>query len=186
MPRSTVALCGVGLALTARMVIAGADGGAAAPLAVAAFVAILTVTAWATGWRPGPIRARALSYGLFGALVLVAGPLGLRSAGGAAHVTLPLAQFPRWAVLVVAVAFSEELVLRGSLFDDLLDRWGAAAALGLTSVVFALIHLPLYGWRALPLDLAVGSLLGLLRLESRTVHAPAIAHALADLAAWWI
>lgn len=87
---------------------------------------------------------------------------------------------------MVAVAFSEELVLRGSLFDDLLDRWGAAAALGLTSVVFALIHLPLYGWRALPLDLAVGSLLGLLRLESRTVHAPAIAHALADLAAWWI
>jgi membrane protease YdiL (CAAX protease family) len=53
-------------------------------------------------------------------------------------------------------------------------------------VLFALIHLPLYGVGALPLDLAVGLLLGGLRIISGGVLAPAIAHVIADLAGGWL
>ena len=55
-----------------------------------------------------------------------------------------------------------------------------------TSVAFALMHVPVYGWHVVPLDLAVGVVLGGLRLATRSVAAPAAAHAVADLATWWI
>jgi membrane protease YdiL (CAAX protease family) len=55
-----------------------------------------------------------------------------------------------------------------------------------TSIVFALIHVPLYGWHVVPLDLGVGVFLGGLRLVSGSVAAPAIAHIGADLATWWL
>jgi hypothetical protein len=44
----------------------------------------------------------------------------------------------------------------------------------------------MYGWTAVPLDLAVGVWLGGLRLATGGVAAPATAHALADLAYWWL
>jgi membrane protease YdiL (CAAX protease family) len=53
-------------------------------------------------------------------------------------------------------------------------------------VVFALMHVPLYGWHVVPLDLAVGLALGGLRVATRGVAAPAVAHAVADLATWWL
>ena len=46
--------------------------------------------------------------------------------------------------------------------------------------------MPLYGWAALPLDLAVGLLLGGLRMLAGGWGAPAVAHAAADLAGWWL
>jgi hypothetical protein len=48
------------------------------------------------------------------------------------------------------------------------------------------MHVPLYGVGALPLDLAVGLLLGGLRIVSGSVLAPAIAHVLADIAGGWL
>lgn len=59
-------------------------------------------------------------------------------------------------------------------------------AIAVTSLAFALIHVPLYGWHVVPLDLGVGVWLAGLRLASGSVAAPAIAHALADLATWWM
>jgi hypothetical protein len=55
-----------------------------------------------------------------------------------------------------------------------------------TSLVFALIHVPLYGWHVVPLDLGVGLLLGGLRLVTGGVTAPAAAHTIADVATWWL
>jgi hypothetical protein len=48
------------------------------------------------------------------------------------------------------------------------------------------VHVPLYGWRALPLDLGAGLWLGGLRVLSGGVAAPAVAHALADRGAWLV
>jgi hypothetical protein len=45
---------------------------------------------------------------------------------------------------------------------------------------------PLYGWGAVPLDLAVGVWLGGLRLVTGGWAAPAVAHTFADLAAGWL
>ncbi len=63
---------------------------------------------------------------------------------------------------------------------------GELLALPVTTAAFALLHVPLYGWAALPLDLAVGLLLGGLRMVSGGWGAPAVAHTLADLAGWWL
>ena len=62
------------------------------------------------------------------------------------------------------------------------DWW----ALAVTTVLFAAMHVPLYGFGSLPLDLAVGLLLGGLRIVSGGVLAPAIAHVVADLAGGWL
>jgi membrane protease YdiL (CAAX protease family) len=93
-----------------------------------------------------------------------------------------------WAAITVLVATAEELVLRGVLFDAIEHAFGGnvVAAVMVTSVVFALIHVPLYGWHVVPLDLGVGLLLGGLRLVSGGVIAPAAAHVIADLATWWL
>ena len=60
------------------------------------------------------------------------------------------------------------------------------AAVVATTVAFALLHVPLYGWHVVPLDLAVGLGFAGLRLSTRTVLAPIVAHAVADLATWWL
>ena len=54
------------------------------------------------------------------------------------------------------------------------------------AMAFALLHVPVYGWHVLPLDLAVGCGLGALRLLTGGVTAPAVAHVGADLAGWWL
>jgi membrane protease YdiL (CAAX protease family) len=61
-----------------------------------------------------------------------------------------------------------------------------AAAVLATSLLFALIHVPLYGWHVVPLDFGVGVFLAGLRLASGSVTAPVIAHVVADLATWWV
>jgi membrane protease YdiL (CAAX protease family) len=59
-------------------------------------------------------------------------------------------------------------------------------SLGVTSVAFALMHVPTYGVPAVPLDLGVGLVLGGLRVLSGGPGAPAVAHVAADLAAWFL
>jgi membrane protease YdiL (CAAX protease family) len=96
------------------------------------------------------------------------------------------APFTPWVAVTILVATAEELVLRGVLW-----RWMAAggsdlAALLATSVLFALIHVPIYGWHVVPLDFGVGLWFGGLRVWFGGPAAPAAAHVLADLATWWL
>jgi membrane protease YdiL (CAAX protease family) len=94
--------------------------------------------------------------------------------------------YARWAVFVVVVAVAEEALLRGSLYRALDERAGTVVAIAVTSVAFGLLHAPVYGWGVVPLDIAVGVWLGALRAATGTVAAPAVAHAVADLAGWWL
>ena len=91
-----------------------------------------------------------------------------------------------WALVTVLVASAEEAILRGVLFDRIARAGGIPLALAVTTVAFALLHVPLYGWHVVPLDLAVGLGLGGLRVATRSIAAPAAAHAVADLATWWL
>ncbi len=123
--------------------------------------------------------------GVGGAGVLCVVPLvvHLRTPGGA----LDPSGFGPWAVVVTAVAVAEEAFLRGALWTAVARvRGGQTAALLVTTVAFALLHVPFYGPDALPLDLAVGLLLGGLRQLTGGWAAPAVAHTLADLAGWWL
>jgi len=96
------------------------------------------------------------------------------------------ATFVPWAAVTIVVAFAEEAVLRGVLFDRLRRAGGPVTAIVATTALFALMHVPLYGWHVVPLDLAVGLALGGLRLATGGVIAPTVAHAVADLATWWL
>jgi len=98
----------------------------------------------------------------------------------------PAAPFAPWALITLLVAAAEEGVLRGALFDRLERVGGIATAVVLTTLAFALMHVPLYGWHVVPLDLAVGLVLSGLRIGTRGLAAPVAAHAVADLATWWL
>jgi membrane protease YdiL (CAAX protease family) len=94
--------------------------------------------------------------------------------------------FPSWAVAITAVAIAEEMVLRGALQPIARRAIGPDGAIVLTAALFALIHLPIYGVVALPLDLGVGLVLGVLRQRTGSVSACGVAHVIADLGAWWV
>src|SRR4029078_2409758 len=82
-------------------------------------------------------------------LVVLASSRGVTPPGtGTAYIS--------WAAATIVVATAEEMFLRGALFDSL-RRWrGADVAVVGAAVAFAALHVPLYGWHVLPLDLAVG------------------------------
>jgi membrane protease YdiL (CAAX protease family) len=127
--------------------------------------------------------------GLAVGLALVATALAAPALAGVPRVqglARPAAPFGPWAVVTIVVATAEEAILRGVLFGAVRRASGTMAALGLTTLAFALMHVPMYGWHVVPLDLAVGFTLGGLRIATRGIAAPAVAHAIADLATWWL
>ena len=172
-------------AVAIRVALAGPAGAASVPAALV-FAVVLAVVAGVCGmrttWSP-----RAVAIGLVVGAVLVIpalAHLGVRA-------DLPARSFPAWAVVTAFVATCEEAFLRGALFDAVQRRpglrgHGVDAAVVVGAIAFALLHVPLYGWHVLPLDLAVGLVLGATRAAAGTWTAPAIAHVGADLAGWWL
>lgn len=184
--RATALLAGIAAAVSLRLATAGEMPAESYPAALVFSGALLALSMGA-GWRLTVDRRwpRAIAAGIAGAVLLVAA-----WATAAPHVPLAagehLGPLLVWTPLVALVAVAEEIALRGALFGSLLEAGGAPLALAVSSIVFALMHVPLYGWGALPLDLAAGVLLGGLRLLSGGVTAPAVAHVVADLAGGWL
>jgi membrane protease YdiL (CAAX protease family) len=160
------------------------------PLAIgAAFGLALGAVAVARGRRPTRPAPRSVVIGIAVGLGLAFITVAASSVSGlAAGVLLgrPHAPFLPWAAITIVVATAEEALLRGRLFDAARRAGGLAPAMLVTTVAFALMHVPLYGWHVVPLDLAVGLALGGLRLATLGIAAPAAAHAVADLATWWL
>jgi membrane protease YdiL (CAAX protease family) len=177
-------VAGVVIALALRVAIGGPDTAASMPAGVVFAVALLALTVGA-GWRFGRPSLAAAGIGVAGGAVLVAAWLTARS-GGAVDLAPVNSAIAVWTPVVALIAVAEEVVLRGVLFNAIRAWGGDWWALAATTVLFAAIHVPLYGFGALPLDLAVGLLLGGLRIVSGGVLAPAIAHVLADLAGGWL
>jgi membrane protease YdiL (CAAX protease family) len=184
--RACALLFGLGGAVIVWVAVAGSAGVGSAPAGLV-FGALVLGLALLPGVRgalaPGPVRAP-LVFGSAASAVLCAVPLAvhLRRPGGGS----PLAQLPAWAAVVTLVAVAEEVLLRGVLWSAA-ERWrGSAAALVMTTAAFGLLHVPLYGWDALPLDLAAGLLLGGLRMAAGGWGSAAVAHTIADLAGWWL
>ena len=159
-----------------------------------ALVAALGIAALALR-RPGwPALAIVVAVGAAGILVPAVRdrPRPLRwvaavTLGSAAFLaaprTVPLlpAALPIAAALVAAVA--EEAFFRRFLYGWL-ERRGAAVAIGATAALFGLVHVPMYGWIALPLDAAAGLVLGWQRWATGSWTAPAATHAAANLLAY--
>ena len=179
--RVPMLLMGLGAAVVLRAAVAG-RAGAGSPRAAAAFAAAILALCFALGWRPKGFRAVHAFVGVGAGLLLAGGPLVLHGAvpAGAS------AGMAGWSVLVTCVAVAEEWLLRGALWEALETGYGATTALVCTTFAFALMHVPLYGWGAVPLDVGAGLGLGALRIWSRGVVAPAAAHAVADLIGGWL
>lgn len=177
------ALVGLCIAVIMRVEIAGVRG-ASSPLAGVVFGVALLLIAGACGMRRPELTMRHVGWGVGGAAVLCVPPLLVRVLSGG--ISEPAAALPVWAAVVTLVAVAEELLLRAALFEAVVRWRGERAAIVLTAVAFALLHVPIYGWHVLPLDLAVGVALGVLRVVAGSVSAPAIAHVLADLAGWFL
>lgn len=167
-------------AVVVRVAVAGQTG-AASVRAGLVFAAILAGLACLARARV-VVTVRAVVVGSVGAAVLVLPVLATHGVGG--H--LAATGYATWASATVLVATAEEAFLRGALYDAVARAHGIDLAVVVGAVAFAALHVPLYGWHVVPLDLAVGLVLGALRVLTGTWLAPAVAHVGADLAGWWL
>ncbi len=127
---------------------------------------------------PVPPAPRHLHPALVVGLGFVAVAVAALRAGPA--VPVPWAGIALPIALLAAVA--EEALFRRVLHATLAPR-GALVAVAGGAVVFAAVHVPLYGWAAFPVDLGAGLLLGWQRHAAGTWTAPAATHAFANLLA---
>ncbi|HVA60751.1 MAG TPA: CPBP family intramembrane glutamic endopeptidase [Mycobacteriales bacterium] len=186
--RSDVLLCIAGLtglatSVVLRVGVAGVRGAASVPAGLV-FGVTLSILASCLGFTIGRPTRRDVLLGLGTAAALCITP-AIRALDATGHAAR-WSGFPMWAAVVTFVAVAEELMLRGALFEAARRCGGAGFAVALSAIAFGLLHVPVYGWRVLPLDVAVGALLGALRLAADTVWAPACCHVCADLAGWWL
>lgn len=77
-------------------------------------------------------------------------------------------------------AVAEEAWFRRLCFGLLLPA-GQGFAIGGSTILFAVVHVAIYGWWVLPLDLAAGVLLGWQRAATGSWVVPAATHVLANL-----
>lgn len=124
--------------------------------------------------------------GLLGLALLIPGVLLAGAGARAGSWMLPPALLLAWAPAVTLVAFAEEVALRALVQPAARQAWGPTPAILFAAAGFALLHLPLYGPGALPLDFGVGILIGALRERTGSVAACGLTHALADLGSWWL
>jgi membrane protease YdiL (CAAX protease family) len=201
-PESKVASRGHETAASVALLLAGLIGAVAlriflvrlplaAPPEGLLFGGALVLLAVAAGSRIPALSWRIAVIGIAGGAVLVLVPLALDllTRGGFAGAVVSARvglSAPAWVIVTLIVVGGEEAVIRGALFRICLRPLGIVGTVLLTSAIFALIHLPFYGWGAMPLDFAVGVWLGGLRLASGSAAAPAVAHGVADLATWWL
>jgi membrane protease YdiL (CAAX protease family) len=182
--RAALCLAGIGAATGLRAAVGAPDTASSMPAGVVFAVALLAV-AIAAGWRPARPAFAGVGLGAAGGGALV-GVWVVTQGAPALHLAPISEGLALWTPAVVLIAAAEEIALRGALFDLIRSRWGDGGALIATTLLFALVHVPLYGMGSLPLDLAVGLLLGGLRIVSGGVLAPAVAHVIADLAGGWL
>jgi membrane protease YdiL (CAAX protease family) len=185
--RPVALLTGIAVIVVLRRT-AVAAGATDALIVGEAFGAGLLLLALAAGWRPRAEKRRAVAAGVVGGAVLVG--LAVLTRSGSLPSLAPAVDFLPWAAVTILVATAEEIILRGAILDALGDALGGTAGLVapivITAAVFALMHVPVYGWQAVPLDFGVGLWFGGLRLSTGGIAAPAIAHSIADLATWWL
>jgi membrane protease YdiL (CAAX protease family) len=80
----------------------------------------------------------------------------------------------------IVAAVAEEAFFRRFVYATLL-RWGVPVAIAGSSFGFAIVHVTFWGWRAVPVDLAAGFLLGWQRWATGSWTAPAVTHAAANV-----
>jgi membrane protease YdiL (CAAX protease family) len=176
-PRAAVLVTAAGCGLlTARPALLDAVGAGPAAVLGGLFVALLAVAVlWpvGVGTQPGaaPPAAAVLALGI-GAFAVGR----LLSAG-----TPPPIEATAFVIgLNTLAAVSEEAFFRRLVYGALLAGGPALAVVG-SAVLFAAVHVTVYGAWVLPLDLAAGLLFGWQRHVTGSWVVPAVTHSMANL-----
>ena len=162
------------IALLLRAVVVGA------PSATLVFVAILVTLAAVS--IVTPVGDRVIAAPLPRWLVLSFGVAVVVGATIAAGAGVPLPHGAPVIALGVAAAVSEELFFRRLVYGAL-EAWGPAVGIVGSAVLFALVHVPLYGVPVFWVDLGAGLLFSWQRWASGDWTAPAATHAVANVLA---
>ncbi|MGZ5296409.1 MAG: CPBP family glutamic-type intramembrane protease [Actinomycetota bacterium] len=166
-------LAGIGMLLLRLRILQAPDPTRVA-LLTAVFAAILV-----TSLLVPVARDVALVRPAIVAIVGLAG-VGLAAIAAGRPVPAPLGTSALPLALLAAVA--EEALFRRAAFGWL-ARSGPAVAIAGSALLFAVVHLPLYGVAAFPVDLGAGLLLSWQRWASGTWTVPAATHAAANVLA---
>jgi membrane protease YdiL (CAAX protease family) len=110
-----------------------------------------------------------------------------------AFLTAPTTHIPGPGQIVGGIALfalstgpAEELLFRGLLYGLVADARGPVTATIVSSVAFALIHVPAYGIASLPVATCAGFIFGWLRWWCRSLAGPWLVHSIADLSLLWL
>ena len=140
------------------------------------FASILTASLVVPSSAPGPSAAARVPRGV----VLVVGLAGVGAAAVAAGTPVPLPVGAATIPLSMLAAVAEEALFRRAAFGAL-EPYGTAVAVVGAALLFALVHVPLYGVAAFPVDLGAGLVFGWQRWASGAWTVPATTHAAANL-----
>jgi membrane protease YdiL (CAAX protease family) len=157
------------------------------PAAGLLFALVLVAAAVLASPEVGNLRPAALILGTAAGAALLLPGLWLHWAGLPSRAWfIPAPTLAGYSAALLVMVPAEELFLRGALQPTLRRALGPGAAITVTAVLFAAIHMAAYGLVAIPLDFGVGLLLGWLRERTGSTAACAIAHLVADLGSWWL
>ena len=149
---------------------------------VVLFVLLGAVGAW---WPLPSAHRRPAAVGVAAATLVVgcaAFAVGRAAMGGPGAEAWAAPLLARSLVLNSLAAVTEEAFFRRLVYG-LLERWGPAVAVVGSAAAFAVVHVTVWGWWVLPLDLAAGLLLSWQRAASGRWTAPAATHVLANVLA---
>ena len=112
-------------------------------------------------------------------LALLVGLGAVAVAANVAGSPVPLPWSAAALPLSLLAAVAEEALFRRLAYARL-ERFGAAAAIVGSALLFGFVHVPAYGLSALPVDVGAGLLFGWQRWASGTWTVPAATHAFAN------
>lgn len=128
-----------------------------------------------------PVGVRAIRASLWRWVAVVAIGILAFAAVRARFLAPPVSPATLFALFAnVVAAVSEEAFFRRFAYARL-ERHGVAVAIGVTALLFAVVHVPIYGLRILPLDIGAGLVFGWQRWASGTWTAPAATHIVANI-----
>jgi len=174
-PRAAAALVASGCALLVLRPLVLRDGAHPTATLATMFVALLLAgLLW-------PRRASVPVGPAAAALPVLAVGVGAFLLGrvlGGGYAPQPLAL--RVVVLGSLAAVAEEAFFRRFVYDALLPGGAALAVFG-SAALFAVVHVTVYGWWVLPIDVAAGLVLSWQRWATGSWKVPALTHIVANL-----
>jgi membrane protease YdiL (CAAX protease family) len=129
-----------------------------------------------------PLQGASSTQILHPAAVIGIGLLALAGGVATTSAPFPLRVGPEAVALSALAAAAEEAFFRRLVYGSVLHR-GVPAAILLSGVVFALVHIPAYGMSVFWIDLGAGLLLGWQRWASGGLFAPTATHMAANFVA---